>query len=92
MKRWSMVLAAFVTTASLTAGLAAGQPKSADCDKARAPEKVEGQVVRVDLNAGKLTVKEKNGTTHEFQATREMLQNMKPGDQIEAKLREVPKC
>ena len=91
MKRWSMVLA-FVTTASLAVGLAAGQPKSTDCDKTRAPEKVEGQVVRVDLNAGRVTVKEKNGTTHEFQASREMLQNMKPGDQIEAKLREAPKC
>lgn len=31
-------------------------------------------------------------TTHEFQANRETLQDMKPGDKIEAKLREAPKC
>jgi hypothetical protein len=53
------------------------------------PEKVEGQVMAVDQNAGRITVREKNGTTHEFQANRE---TMKPGDQIEAKLREAPKC
>jgi hypothetical protein len=38
------------------------------------------------------TGREKNGTTHEFQANRDTLQDMKPGDQIEAKLREAPKC
>ena len=92
MKPWLVFAAGLVTTAWLTAGLVLAQPKPADCVKGRAPEKVEGQIVRVDVEAGKVTVREKDGTTHEFQASKETLQNLKPGDQIEAKLREVPKC
>jgi len=76
----------------LSGVLAFGQPK-ADCkDRAQTPEKVEGQVVAVDQSAGRVTIREKNGSTHEFQANPETLHDMKPGDQIEAKLREAPKC
>ncbi|MGH7345783.1 MAG: hypothetical protein ACREK4_12790 [Candidatus Rokuibacteriota bacterium] len=53
---------------------------------------MEGQVVAVDQNAGRVTIKETNGATHEFQANRDTLKDMKPGDRIEAKLREAPKC
>lgn len=92
MKRWLVLSGVFATTAFLATGLAFGQPK-ADCkNRAQAPEKVEGQVLAVDQNAGRVTIREKNGTTHEFQASRDTLQDMKPGDQIEAKLREAPKC
>ena len=77
----------------LSTALAFGQSKPTDCkSRASAPEKVEGQVTNVDQNTGKVTIREKNGTTHEFQANRETIQDMKPGDQIEAKLREAPKC
>jgi hypothetical protein len=61
------------------------------CEVSR-PDRVEGQIAAVDQNAGRITVREKNGTTHEFQANRETRQDMKPGDQIEAKLREAQKC
>jgi Cu/Ag efflux protein CusF len=91
MTRWLVVGSGVVPVALLVAGLSFGQSKPADC-KAQAPEKVEGQVVSVDPQAGKVTVKEKNGTTHVFQASPETLQGMKPGDSIEAKLREAPKC
>ena len=92
MKRWLMLSGIFTTTAFLATGLAFGQPK-ADCkDRAQTPEKVEGQVVAVDQSAGRVTIREKNGSTHEFQANKETLQDMKPGDKIEAKLREAPKC
>ena len=68
------------------------QPTSTDCRNA-APAKVDGQVVRVDQGSGKVTVRDtKTGATHEFQTSREMLQTMKPGDKIEATLREAPKC
>lgn len=30
--------------------------------------------------------------THEFQANKETVKDMKAGDRIEAKLREAPKC
>jgi len=92
MKRWLVLTGVLPTIAFLATGLAFGQPK-ADCKtRAQTPEKVEGQVVAVDQTAGRITIRESNGTTHEFQANRETLQDMKPGDKIEAKLREAPKC
>ena len=92
MKRWLMLSGVLTTTAFLATGLAFAQPK-ADCkNKAQVPEKVEGQVTAVDQNSGRVTIREKNGSTHEFQANKETLQDMKPGDKIEAKLREAPKC
>jgi Cu/Ag efflux protein CusF len=82
-----------VAIALLSAGLAFGQqPKAADCDKARVPEKVEGQVLRVDPKTNKVTIRDSKGMTHEFQANKETTQDMKPGDRVEAKLREAPKC
>ena len=95
MKRWIVL-----STGAFTIGLLATMPAlaqqtpprpAADC-KANAPAKVEGQVTNVDMNAGKVTVRANDGQTHEFQATKEMLQTMKPGDRLEATLREAPKC
>ena len=83
---------ALATGALLTAGLAFGQAKEDCMKRTQTPERVEGQVVVVDQNAGKVTIRDTKGTTHEFQANRETLQDMKPGDRIEAKLREAPKC
>jgi hypothetical protein len=57
-----------------------------DCPKGAA-ERVEGQVMKVDAAQGKVTVREADGTTHEFQASKETLQDMKVGDRIAAKLR-----
>jgi hypothetical protein len=76
------------------APLWAQQPTTApraDC-KANTPEKVEGQVIAVDMNKAMVTVRASDGKTHQFQATKEMLQTMKPGDRLEAKLREAPRC
>jgi Cu/Ag efflux protein CusF len=55
-------------------------------------QKVEGQVVKVDMAKNKLTVKETDGTVHEFDAPKETLESFKVGDKIEANLREAPKC
>jgi len=71
-----------------------GQAKPA-CDqqgRVATPQKVEGQVVKVDAAQNKLTVRETDGTVHEFQASAEAIQNFKVGDRIEATLREAPKC
>jgi hypothetical protein len=51
----------------LSAGLAFGQQPKADC-KASAPDRVEGQVVRVDPGTDKATIRDKSGPTHEFHA------------------------
>jgi hypothetical protein len=92
MKRWLMLSSVFTTTAFLAVGLAFAQPK-ADCqNRAQAPEKVAGQVTAVDQNSGRVTIREANGSTHEFQANKETVKDIKPGDKIEAKLREAPKC
>jgi hypothetical protein len=86
-------LAVVVTAVTmLWGGTALGADKPGGCDKAGAPEKVEGQVVKVDPDQGKLTVRGTDGTTHEFQASKETLQGYKAGDQIKAKLRTAPDC
>jgi len=92
MKTWTRLFVVVVAGAMLWSGTAMAQGKPADCGKARAPEKVEGQVVKVDLDQGKLTVRETDGTTHEFQASKETLQDYKVGDRISAKLRSAPDC
>src|SRR5205809_610629 len=91
-------------TARRAAGLALGlvlgggaasaqtQGKPGDCPKQGAPEKVQGQVVKVDPNQGTLTVRGPDGMTHEFQASKETIQNMKIGDKIEATLRVPENC
>jgi hypothetical protein len=90
MNRW-LTLTGGIVAIVLSAGLAFGQQPKPDC-KASAPEKVEGQVVRVDHATNKVTVRDKSGATHEFQANKETTKDMKPGDTIEARLREAPKC
>ena len=77
----------------LWAGFAAGQSKpSCDQMKAAAPQKVEGKVARVDQAQGKVAVTEADGKTHEFQASKDTLKDLKVGDKIEANLRSVPGC
>ena len=56
-----------------------------DCPKGTVD--IEGQVVKVDAAQGKVTVRGTDGTTHEFQASKETLQDMKVGDKIAAKPR-----
>ncbi len=74
------------------AALAQGKPACDAQGKMKTPEKVEGQVVKVDQAQGKVTVREPGGTVHEFQASAETLKDLKVGDSIGAKLREAPKC
>jgi hypothetical protein len=86
------VLAAVAVATLLWSGTVVGQGKAPDCEKAKAPEKIEGQVVKVDMERGKITVRGTDGTTHEFDASKETLQDYKVGDRIQAKLRSAPKC
>jgi hypothetical protein len=73
---------------------ALGQARPA-CDpqaRMKTPERVEGEVTKIDATRGRVTVRESDGTVHEFQASMETLQDLKVGGRVEAKLREVPKC
>lgn len=51
------------------------------------PERVEGQVVRIDQATGKVTLQTTSGQTYEFQASPETLKGLKVGDRLEARLR-----
>jgi len=78
----------------LWTGTALGQALPA-CDsqaKMKTPERVEGEVAKIDATRGRVTVRESDGTVHEFQASTETLQNPKEGGRVEAKLREAPTC
>ena len=50
-------------------------------------QQLEGKVINVDTTNEKITVRDSNGTIHEFQASVETLQEYKAGDTIKAKLR-----
>jgi hypothetical protein len=94
MRLWSGVAAGLAVGLMLWTGSALAQGKP-NCDaqgRMKTPEKVEGQVVKVDTAQGKVTVREPGGTVHEFQASAETLKDLKVGDKLEAKLREAPKC
>ena len=94
MRTWLQVTSGLAIGLLLWSGAALAQVKPG-CDaqgRMKAPEKIEGQVVKVDTAQGKVTVREADGTVHEFQASTETLKDLKPGDQIGAKLREAPKC
>ncbi|MGH7300395.1 MAG: hypothetical protein ACREKQ_05215 [Candidatus Rokuibacteriota bacterium] len=93
MKPYKALAVGITLAVPLWAGFAAGQSKpSCDQMKAAAPQKVEGKVARVDNAAGKVAVVSSDGKTHEFQASKETLQDLKVGDKIEAKLRSLPNC
>jgi hypothetical protein len=92
MYRWVAVVAGLAIM--LWSGTVLGQAKPA-CDpqgRVMTPQKVEGQVVKMDSAQSKLTVREANGTVHEFQASKETLQDLKVGDRIGADLRAAPNC
>jgi hypothetical protein len=77
----------------LWAGAAMGQSKpSCDQMKANSPQKVEGRVVRVDKTSGKVAISSTDGKTHEFQASKETLDDLKVGDSVQASLRSIPNC
>lgn len=93
MKPYKALAAGVMVAIPLWAGFAAAQSKpSCDQMKASAPQKVEGRVVRVDASGGKVAVAAADGKTHEFQASKETLQDLKVGDRIEANLRSLPSC
>ena len=92
MKRWIRLSAGLAVGGMLWTWIAVAEGKPMGCDKARTPERLEGRVVKIDLEQGKATVRATDGTTHEFQASNETLQGYKLGDRIEAKLRSAPDC
>lgn len=85
--KWLSISLATLAGVSLASGLALGQAKP-DCT----PHKVEARVVKVDMNAGKLTLQEANGNTFEFQAPMDVLHDKKVGDRLEINKRLPDGC
>jgi hypothetical protein len=95
--------AALVAAALITGGPALAQEKpKANCQpsasprgdasapKGSAPEKIDGQVVKVDPSKGMITVRNKDGSMHEFKGDADTLREYKQGDNIELTLRAQP--
>jgi hypothetical protein len=53
-------------------------------DKRDTPDRVGGQVTKVDPARNRVTVRDGDGTVREFETSKETLQDMKVGDRIEA--------
>lgn len=94
MHTWLRLSAGLAVGLMLWTGTALGQGRPA-CDqqgKMKTPEKVEGEVTKIDVAQGRVTVRQSDGKVHEFQASTETLQDLKVGGRVEAKLREAPNC
>ena len=94
MHTWLRLSAGLAAGCLLWTGTALGQAQPA-CDqqgKMKTPERVAGEVTKVDMPQGRVTVRASDGTLHEFQASKETLQTVKVGERLEAQLREAPKC
>ncbi len=86
MRRHQRIAAAVSVTVLLWSGsvLGQGKPTCTPQGKVQTAQKVVGQVVKVDAGLDKLTVRQDDGTVHEFQASKEALREFKAGDRIEA--------
>ena len=83
-RRYGVAVAAPIL---LWSGAAFAQPASPPPRQGHTPPTVEGQVIKIDRAQGRVTVRAADGVTHEFQASKETLQDLKEGDPIEARLR-----
>jgi hypothetical protein len=87
MKNWTRMMAGVAGGLMLWSGIVLADTNPADCGKAGTPEYIEGQVTKIDPGQSKITMRAADGTVHEFQASKETLQDYKVGDTIKAKLR-----
>jgi len=56
-------------------------------DPAAAEQLIEGEVIQIDLDQSRVTVRSSDGDLHQFEASVETLKDLKVGDRIEAKRR-----
>jgi hypothetical protein len=88
MKIWTRFGVALAAPILLWTGTALAQAASPPVHQGSTPRTVEGQVVRIDRTQGRVTIRASDGSMHEFQASKETLQDLKEGDRIEARLRQ----
>jgi Cu/Ag efflux protein CusF len=76
---------------------AAAAPAGPVCDVERAPgqqvaRKAEGRVVKIDRAAGKVTLRQPDGKSHEYLASQATLREFKEGDSLEIKVKQPRTC
>jgi len=94
MRTWLRLSAGVAMGLMLWTGTSLAQTKPG-CDqqgKVKTAERVEGEITKLDPARGRITVRQADGTLHEFQASAETMQDLKVGGRVEAKLREAPNC
>jgi|RhiMetdeSRZDD1v2_1073273.scaffolds.fasta_scaffold465322_3 hypothetical protein len=87
------VLAAIVLTAPAVWADShdkANKQPSASPSTSKAPDRIEGEVIAIDHNAGTMTVRMSDGTTQQFHGNKETLKDYKVGDRLEGRLRQQP--
>ena len=62
-------------------------PRTTTAEEEQAPEVIEGEVTKIDLERSRATVRSSDGEAHEFEAAAETLKDLKVGDRIEMKRR-----
>lgn len=80
------LLIGLATASLLAAPIALAEPKSEKTDPSTV-DSFEGQVTKVDPVQRRVSVKDQGGTTREFEASNETINDIKVGDRIEAKKR-----
>ena len=85
---WTWFSVAVAAPLLLWSGSAFGQAAQPPVHQGSTPRLVEGRVVKIDTARERVTIRAKDGTIHEFQASKETLKDMKEGDAIEARLRQ----
>jgi ribosomal protein S1 len=83
-RRFAVAVAAPIL---LWSGTIVVQTVSPPPQKGNTPQTVEGQVIKIDRAQGRVTIRAADGVIHEFQASKDTLQDLKEGDRIEARLR-----
>jgi hypothetical protein len=86
MTAWRRLAIGLTAGVLLSAGTAMAQNTPATQQPAGSPERVSGQVTKIDPATGRVTI-QSGGQTYEFQASAETLKGLKVGDRIEARLR-----
>ena len=72
-------------------------PAGPVCDVERTPEqqvakKAEGRVVRIDRAAGKVTLRQPDGKSHEYLASQATMRDLKEGDSLEITVKQPRTC
>jgi len=80
-----------LTAAAPSTGPACDAQPAPQVDNAQV-EKVEGKVVKVDRAGGKVTLRQPDGTIHEYLASQATLRDLKEGDRLEVKVRAPRTC